>query len=244
MNSNLPKHVAIIMDGNGRWAEQRDMPRYEGHRAGTDSVRRAIEFAVEHEIQVLTLFALSVENHECRPIEEVEFLLSLLLDSLQNNTSELHEKNIRIRIIGDRSQLNATLVNQIQETEALTKNNTGMTLVLAINYSGRWDIVQAARRLAEDVASGRVHSDTINEKVLTPYFCLSDLPEPDLFIRTSGELRISNFMLWQFAYTELFFPKEYWPEFDAAVFQRAIDAFSQRERRFGYTSQQMRLVGA
>lgn len=244
MSADIPKHVAIIMDGNGRWARQQGLPRYEGHRAGTESVRRAIEFAVENNIEVLTLFALSVENHECRPPDEVQFLLSLLLESLQNNTSELNEKNVRIRVIGDRSHFNDTLIQQIQQSESVTKNNSGLTLVLAINYSGRWDIVQAAKRLSQDVAAERIKESDIDENLYGSYLCLADLPEPDLFIRTSGELRISNFMLWQFAYTELFFPKEYWPEFDAAVFQRALDVYAHRERRFGYTSEQMESMRA
>jgi len=244
MNSDLPKHVAIIMDGNGRWAKQRGLPRFEGHRAGTESVRKALEFASEHEIEVLTLFALSVENYDCRPPEEVEFLLSLLLESLQKNTEELHSKKIRVRIIGDRSQFGEALLKQIETTERLTQGNNGMTLVLAINYSGRWDILQAAKRFEEDVSLGKQELDTVDENQFSRYLSLVDLPEPDLFIRTSGELRISNFMLWHFAYTELFFPDEYWPDFDEAVFQRGLDAFAQRERRFGMTGEQREIVGA
>ena len=244
MKTGVPKHVAIVMDGNGRWAKQRGLPRFEGHRAGTDSVRRAIEFAVEHHIEVLTLFALSVENHECRPLKEVQFLLSLLLESLQNNTQELHEKNVRVRIIGDRSQFNDALVQQIQKTEALTTSNSGLTLILAINYSGRWDIVQAAQRLAKAVVEGQVKAEAIDETQLSAYLSLSNLPDPDLLIRTSGELRVSNFMLWQLAYTELFFPKEYWPDFDTTTFQRALDAFAERERRFGGTSEPVESVSA
>jgi len=244
MNSDRPKHVAIVMDGNGRWAKQRGLPRFEGHRVGTDSVRSAIEFAIEHQLEVLTLFALSVENHECRPLEEVQFLLSLLLESLRNNTNELHDNKVRIRVIGDRSQFDEDLLQQIDETESLTKDNSGLTLVLAINYSGRWDIVQATQRLVADVVAGRVRSEAIQERQFASYLSLSDLPEPDLFIRTSGELRISNFMLWQFAYTELFFPEEYWPDFDARVFQRALDTYAQRQRRFGRTSEQVESLGA
>ena len=244
MSVEIPKHVAIIMDGNGRWAKQRGWPRYEGHRAGADAVRRAIEFAVEHDIEVLTLFALSVENHECRPQEEVQFLLSLLLESLQKNTQELHEKNVRIRVMGDRSQFNDVLTQQILETERLTYANSGLTLVLAINYGGRWDIVQASRRLAQSVTNGAVKVADIDEAQFASYLSLANLSEPDLLIRTSDELRLSNFMLWQLAYTELFFTEEYWPDFDAVIFQRALDAFAQRERRFGYASQQAELRGA
>ncbi len=244
MNMEMPRHVAIIMDGNGRWAKRYHKPRYEGHRAGVEAVRRAVEFAIENGIKILTLFALSVENYKCRPAVEVQFLLSLFFDSLKNNRAKLHEKNIRIRIIGDDTQFNKSLIYQIQETESLTKNNTGLTLVLAINYSGRWDITQAARRLAKDIQSDCVDAKAVNEKQFSQYLCLSDLLEPDLLIRTSGELRMSNFMLWQFAYTELFFSQEYWPEFDATVFQRAIDAFIQRKRRFGHTSEQLEQIGA
>lgn len=244
MNLDTPKHVAIVMDGNGRWARQRGLPRFEGHRAGTESVRAAIEFAVEKKIKALTLFALSVENHECRPLEEVQFLLSLFLESLQTNTPELNEKNVRVRIIGDRSQFDEDLLQQIKTTESLTCNNTGLNLVLAINYSGRWDIVQASKQLAKDVHDGRVNPEAINEEQFASYLSLSDLPEPDLFIRTSGELRISNFMLWQFAYTELFFPQEFWPDFDARVFQKALDEYAQRQRRFGRTSEQVESLRA
>ncbi|MCB1828191.1 MAG: di-trans,poly-cis-decaprenylcistransferase, partial [Coxiellaceae bacterium] len=189
MNDSTPKHVAIIMDGNGRWARQRDLPRHEGHRAGTESVSRAIEFALEKNLDVLTLFALSVENHECRPLEEVQFLLALLLESFQNNTAKLHEKGVRVRVIGDRSKFDNALLDQIQQTETITENNANLTLVLAINYSGRWDITQAAKRYAEDVVAGKQSIATTDESHFAPYLCLSDLPEPDLFIRTSGELR-------------------------------------------------------
>lgn len=236
MTIRRPKHVAIVMDGNGRWAEERGLPRYEGHRAGSESVRRAIEFAVDHGIEVLTLFALSVENRECRPPEEVQFLLSLFLESLRNNADELNKKKVCVRIIGDRSCFNQDLLDQIDYTESLTKENEGLTLVLAINYSGRWDILQATKAVSKAVAAGELSDETLSEREFASYLSLSDLPEPDLLIRTSGELRISNFMLWQFAYTELFFPSEYWPDFDAALFQKAMDAFSKRQRRFGHVS--------
>jgi undecaprenyl diphosphate synthase len=244
MKAKMPQHVAIVMDGNGRWAEQRDLPRYEGHQAGAESVKKAIEFAVEHKIEVLSLFALSIENYAGRPPEEVEFLLSLLLESLRQNTSVLHSNKVRIRIIGNRSQLNDALVQQIETAEKVTQDNVGLTLVIAINYSGRWDILQATQRVARDVCQDKLNVDAIDDEYLSGYLSLSDLPEPDLLIRTSGELRISNFMLWQFAYTELFFADEYWPDFDAAVFQRAIDVYAQRSRRFGQTSEQLESTNA
>jgi len=228
------------MDGNRRWAKERGLPSYEGHRAGTDAVKRTIEFAVNAKIEVLTLFALSIENHEFRPSDEVQFLLSLLLESLRDNTIALHEKNIRVRLIGDRSQFGESLLEQIRITEKTTQVNTGMTLVLATNYSGRWDIIQATRAIARKVNNQQIRVLDINEQQLSEHMCLSDLPEPDLFIRTSGELRISNFMLWQLSYTELFFPKEFWPDFDPTVFQRALEAYAQRERRFGLTNDQIR----
>jgi len=239
MDDNLPKHVAIVMDGNGRWAKRRKLPRVAGHRAGRKSVRRVIEFAVEHGIEVLTLFALSIENRNARPASEIQLLMSLFLDSLEKNTGELHEKNVRVRIIGERSDFSDKLRRQINKTEETTKNNTGLTLVIAINYSGRWDIVQAAKRAAADIFENKRTPSDITESVFQKYLCLNDLPEPDLLIRTSGEQRISNFMLWQFAYTEMFFPDVHWPDFDAAVFQRALDVYASRERRFGLTSEQL-----
>jgi len=244
MNDKPPKHVAIVMDGNGRWAKRKKLPRIAGHRAGAKSVRRAVEFCVEKEIEVLTLFALSVENRNSRPAGEVQFLMSLFLEALERNSDELHSNNVRVRIVGDRSTFSDKLLRQIDKSEQITKNNTGLNLVIAINYSGRWDIVQAAQRVAAMVSEQKLRPEEITESVFQQHLCLSDLPPPDLLIRTSGEQRISNFMLWQMAYTEMFFPDVYWPDFDAAVFQKALDLFASRERRFGLTSEQMEVESA
>ena len=233
------KHVAIVMDGNGRWAHRRLLPRAAGHRAGAQAVRKAVEFSIEKKFQVLTLFALSVENFNWRPAHEVNFLLKLFLESLQNNLAELNEKNVRLRIIGDRTPFDQALRQQIEYSEQLTRNNTGLQLVMAINYSGRWDITQAAQRLAQKVKDGQLTAAEITSPVFQQHTCLPDLPEPDLLIRTSGEQRISNFMLWQFAYTELFFTDIYWPDFDQNAFQTAVDFYYSKQRRFGRIGDQV-----
>lgn len=232
MTTTYPKHVAIIMDGNGRWAKQRHLPRVAGHRAGSKSVRRTIEFAVKHNIEALTLFALSTENLKFRPPKEVNLLMELFLESLEKNTDQLHDNNVRVRIVGDRSVLSKTLQQQIASTEQLTHKNSGLQLSIAINYSGHWDITQATKQLVHS----NITADEVTEDLLSQHLALADLPDPDLLIRTSGELRISNFMLWQFAYTELYFTDKYWPEFDDAAFQSAIDCFMNRQRRFGKTN--------
>ncbi len=233
------KHVAIVPDGNGRWARKRFLPRAAGHHAGAQAVRKAVEFSVEHNLQVLTLFALSVENFHRRPPYEVQLLLKLFLESLQNNLSELNEKNVRLRIIGDRSSFEDALLKNIEMSEQVTAHNTGLQLIMALNYSGRWDISQATQRIAQQVLEGRLRADEINEINLQQHLCLAELPEPDLLIRTGGEQRISNFMLWQFAYTEMFFEDIYWPDFDKHAFQRAIDFYYSKQRRFGRTSEQV-----
>ncbi len=237
MTNSLPKHVAVIMDGNGRWAKRRHLPRVAGHRAGAKAVRRAVEFAVDHQLDVLTLFALSTENNLYRPPKEVQLLMTLFLEALQSNTAELHENNVSIRILGDRSALTPKLLRQVEYSESLTKDNTGLKLVIAINYSGRWDITQAAKRLAIAVAQGQLSSDAINEDLLQHHLAMPELPDPDLLIRTSGELRISNFLLWQFAYTEFFFTDTYWPDFNADVFTEALQFYQSRQRRFGKVAQ-------
>ncbi len=231
----IPQHVAIIMDGNGRWARSRKLPRIMGHRTGVKSVRRAIEFCHKHRIPHLSLFALSVENRENRPSKEVEFLLSLFLESLRQHTAEMHKNNIRVEVVGDRSLLSDVLRRHIEYTQMLTKNNTGLRLMVAIDYSGRWDIVQAMQGIMRD----GIAPDQVSEALVSRYLCFADVPEPDLLIRTSGEQRISNFMLWQCAYTEFYFSKEHWPDFDEQVFEQALIAFNERERRFGYTSEQL-----
>lgn len=240
--TKLPQHVAIIMDGNGRWANRRFMPRAAGHRAGAKVVRKAVTYCKQHGIAVLSLFALSVENYLNRPEPEIQFLMTLFADALLRNTEELHQSNVKIRFMGDLSILSPALHKQVAHAQSLTTDNTGLTLVLAIHYSGRWDIVQAAKRFARATRDQSVDPDMLTEADFSRYLCLHDLPEPDLLIRTSGEQRISNFMLWQFAYTELFFTDAFWPDFNEAEFSRAIAAYQKRERRFGLTSEQMQDV--
>ena len=236
--SHLPRHVAIVMDGNGRWAIQRKLPRVAGHRAGAKTVKSIVEYAAQLKIEVLTLFAFSLENL-ARPAAEVKFLMSLFLQSLEDNTNELHRNNIRLRIIGEHQQFDKKLLQKIQKAETLTAKNTGLTLVIAINYSGRWDIVRASQQIAAAVESQQLSASMITQELFQRYLCLSDLPAPDLLIRTSGEQRISNFMLWQFAYTELFFSSVYWPDFNEAAFNEALEFYQTRERRFGLISEQV-----
>lgn len=238
VSEKIPQHVAIVMDGNGRWAQDRGLPRAAGHRAGSEVVKKAVEFCVEKQIKVLTLFALSVENLKCRPLLEVEFLMSLFLESLKRNLDNLCKQNIRIRIVGDRTPFNEKLLKQIDYSEQMTLQNTGLNLVIAINYSGRWDIVQATRRLAEQIQQCTIQLSDITDESFQQHLCLNDLPEPDLLIRTSGEQRISNFMLWQFAYTEIFFSQVFWPDFTDVVFEEALAFYRTRQRRFGQISDQ------
>ena len=231
--SNIPHHVAIVMDGNGRWARQRLMPRAMGHREGVKAVKRAIDFCVRHKIDVLSLFALSVENFQSRPESEVQFLVSLFSEQIVKNLDEMHQNHIRIRVIGNISVFSDDVQAQMQHMQNVTRDNTGLTLILAINYSGRWDIFQAAQQFAQYVKAQNVNPAETIEKEFSQFLSFADLPEPDLFIRTSGEQRISNFMLWQLAYTELFFTDVFWPSFDETVFQEAVEAFQKRERKFG-----------
>ena len=236
----IPKHVAIIMDGNGRWAKTRKLPRIAGHRAGAKSVRRALEFCNDQGIKHLTLFALSVENRQNRPEKELKFLLSLFLESLRKHTAEMHKHNIRVEIVGNRDLLDNVLMKHVEHTEKLTRDNSGLRFMVAIDYSGRWDIMQATQQMMCD----GIKSDQVTEDLFSRYLCFGDVPEPDLMIRTSGEQRISNFMLWQMAYTEFYFSEAYWPDFDENVFQHAVDAFQQRERRFGFVNKQLESIHA
>ena len=238
-NSGVPTHVAIVMDGNGRWAKQRLMPRILGHRAGVQAVRRAIDFCITHQIQILSLFALSVENFVSRPLAEVQFLVQVLADSMEKYVTELHEKNIRIRLIGDFSVFDSLIQEKLRHAQLLTKNNTGLILLVALHYSGRWDIVQAAKQFAQHAIENNEDVNAATEKDFAQFLCAQDLPEPDLFIRTSGEQRMSNFFLWQSAYTELYFTDVYWPDFDDTAFSAAIATFQKRERRFGLTGEQL-----
>lgn len=236
--ARIPQHVAIIMDGNGRWAKKRLLPRAAGHRAGVGSVRKTVEACLQKGIGALTLFAFSSENWR-RPQEEVSLLMELFLATLERETLKLHENGVRLRIIGDRDGFSRELRDKIAGCEAITAANTRLVLSIAANYGGRWDIAQAARALARRVAAGELSPDAINAELFHSQLELSDLPEPDLFIRTGGERRISNFLLWQLAYTELHFTPVLWPDFDERCFDSALDDYAGRQRRFGYTSEQL-----
>ena len=234
----LPRHVAIVMDGNGRWAQQRALPRTAGHREGAKAVRRVVEACAERGIEVLTLFAFSSENWR-RPRPEVEILMNLFVRTLRSEIRRLDVANVRIRFIGDIQAFSLTLQDYMVKAEQRTANNTGLTLVIAVNYGGRWDVAQAARRLAEEVAAGRWQPVDVTPEIFHRYTCLADLPEPDLFIRTGGEQRISNFLLWQLAYTELYFSEQLWPDYTADDLDAACAAFASRQRRFGQTGEQV-----
>jgi len=233
-----PRHVAVIMDGNGRWARSRMLPRPAGHRAGVDAVREVVENCGKAGVEVLTLFAFSSENWR-RPEEEVSLLMDLFLRTLEKESLRLHKNNVRIRMIGERERLNPRLRKQIARVEDLTAGNAGITLVIAASYGGRWDLVQAARTVAERVLAGDLDVSQISEELLTGQLSMADLPPPDLLIRTGGERRISNFLLWQLAYAELYFTDTLWPDFDAAELGLALDWFAGRERRYGQTPEQV-----
>lgn len=233
-----PRHVAIIMDGNGRWAKQRHLPRIAGHQAGIEAVRGIVRGCAAKGIDTLTLFAFSSENWR-RPEQEVSMLMDLFLKALQREVRRLHERNVRLRIIGERRAFSKKLQERIEQAEALTRDNSGLNLVIAANYGGRWDIVEAARQLAKRVVAGELTADAISPELFASYLSLADLPEPDLFIRTGGEQRISNFLLWQLAYTELYFTDTLWPDFDAAAFDAALGSFARRQRRLGHTGEQV-----
>lgn len=236
--NTLPRHIAIIMDGNGRWAKKRFLPRIAGHKVGVDAVREVIKNCVEKKIEVLSLFAFSSENWQ-RPEQEVSFLMNLFITALKREVKKMHEQNIQLRVIGDRAQLDERLQEQIREAEKLTANNTGLKVIIAANYGGRWDITEAVRKIAIDVEQGKITSQNISPELIHNKLTLDDVPHPDLFIRTSGEQRISNFFLWQLAYCELFFSEVLWPDFDAAELNKALDFFANRERRFGCISEQL-----
>ncbi len=236
--ANIPRHVAVIMDGNGRWARARKKPRHAGHRAGVRSVRETVEIAATRGVEYLTLFAFSSENWQ-RPEDEVSNLMSLFVEALRREVDELHRNNVRLRFIGVRQQLKPGLVRKIEEAETRTARNTGLTLNVAVAYGGRWDIVNASRRIAARVATGELVPGDIDESTLADELQLAGLPDPDLLIRTGGEQRISNFLLWNLAYSELWFTDVLWPEFDKAEFDRALHSFSCKQRRYGHTGEQV-----
>lgn len=235
----IPCHVAIVMDGNGRWARRRGLPRVAGHQAGVTAVRKALETCLAKGIQVLTLFAFSSENWR-RPRPEVEFLLDLFAVTLDREAARLHEQGIRLRVVGERSVFSPELQGRIAQAESITADNTRLELVVAANFGGRWDILQAARTLARQVAAGTLLPEQIDDRRFAASLSLAGLPDPDLFIRTGGETRISNFLLWDLAYTELYFTPALWPDFDEAAFEEALGEFARRERRFGRISEQIR----
>ncbi len=236
--ASSPSHVCIIMDGNGRWAKKRLMPRSFGHRKGVDTTRRCVEFFASAGADNLTLFAFSSENWN-RPEEEVSNLMELFMGSLKRYTDELHEKGLRIRFIGNRDQFAEKLRQQIKQTEVKTSDNRGMTLNVAVNYGGHWDIVNAARVLAARVEAGEISAAQIDEEQFSRGLSLADIPHPDLFIRTGGEHRISNFLLWQLAYAEFYFCDCLWPDFGEDEMQLALDEYKRRQRRYGKTGEQV-----
>lgn len=235
LEHKLPQHIAIVMDGNGRWAENKGLPRIEGHKAGVDAVKKIISFCMEKKIACLSLFAFSSENWS-RPVDEVNFLMQLFIESLKNELAELNQHGIQMRFTGDRSLLSLELQKQMQEAERLTQNNKQLILNIVVNYGGKWDLVTAAKKMTQAVMNGQLSLDEINETVFAQFLDTSGLPEPDLFIRTSGELRISNFFLWQIAYTELYFTEVHWPDFNEHELGLALASFSKRKRRFGLIS--------
>ncbi len=229
------------MDGNGRWARQRSLPRHAGHRAGVRSVRAIVENAARDGVEYLTLFAFSSENWR-RPEEEVGMLMSLFLEALRREVAELHKNDVRLRFIGERARLDDKLREKISNAEALTADNTGLRLQVAVAYGGRWDIVAAARRVAARTVSGEISVASIDEATFAAELQLGTVPDPDLLIRTGGEQRISNFLLWNLAYAELWFTDSLWPDFDAAEFEAALAHFAQRQRRYGHTGEQLETV--
>nr|WP_240457782.1 polyprenyl diphosphate synthase [Halomonas socia] len=234
----LPRHVAVIMDGNNRWARARGFSGVRGHRAGVASVRAVIRRAAERRIETLTLFAFSSENWR-RPANEVSALMELFLWALKREVKKLHEHDIRLSVIGDRQGFSAAIQQHIERAEALTRDNQGLHLVIAANYGGQWDLARAARRLAERVEAGELRAAQVDETALGSQVCLAEAPPVDLCIRTSGEQRISNFLLWQLAYAEFYFTPLLWPDFDGAAFDQALDAYRGRLRRFGMTDEQV-----
>ncbi|RJX32616.1 MAG: di-trans,poly-cis-decaprenylcistransferase [Oxalobacter sp.] len=231
---SVPRHIAIIMDGNGRWATRRLLPRTAGHMKGLETVRDTVKACAERGVAFLTVFAFSSENWR-RPPEEVSFLMKLFRTTLEREVSKLHANGIRLKVVGDRNRFDARLQEMIDAAEALTAENKRLTLTICANYGGRWDIMQAFGKMrAQDP-----NAETFTEENLTPHLSMAYAPEPDLFIRTGGEMRISNFLLWQLAYTEMYFTDTFWPDFDATALDAAIASYRQRERRFGRTSEQL-----
>lgn len=238
MDLKLPKHIAIIMDGNGRWAKSRHLPRSAGHRAGVEAAHKIVEACHERGIQVLTLFAFSSENWR-RPAEEVSFLMRLFFNLITRDIKKLHKNNVQFRVIGQFEELEPALCEKIHEAHQLTRANTGLMLQVAINYGAQAEIVQATKTIAEAVLKHDISIDQIDKDLFQKHLAFPDLMPPDLFIRPSGEMRISNFLLWHLAYAELYFTQTLWPDFDAKALDAAIRDYSKRQRRYGYTSEQL-----
>jgi undecaprenyl diphosphate synthase len=237
----LPKHIAVIMDGNGRWAKAQGKPRVFGHKNGVAAVRKTISTASKLGIKAVTLFAFSSENWR-RPEEEVGMLMELFITALSTEVKKLHKNNLRLKVIGDTARFNDRLQNKIAQAEALTAGNSGMTVNIAANYGGKWDIMQATQAIARKVADGELSAEDVNEELISQHVTMAELPDVDLMIRTSGECRISNFMLWQMAYAELYFTPIYWPEFDENSLIEAVTWYVNRERRFGCTGEQVKAL--
>jgi undecaprenyl diphosphate synthase len=236
--ASVPRHVAIVMDGNGRWAKRRGMPRVAGHRKGQERVREVVSACGEAGIEHLTLFAFSSENWG-RPADEVKTLMELFARALEHDIDELHRNQVRFRAIGDIARLGPKLERAIRDAETLTKDNAALTLNVAVNYGGRWDVAQASAEIAKRVAAGELNADQITPELVARFICLADAPEVDLLIRTGGEQRISNFLLWQSAYAELYFTPVLWPDFDREQLQQAFAWYAGRDRRFGLTDEQI-----
>lgn len=241
VSCKIPAHIAIIMDGNGRWAKRKGHPRVSGHHAGVEAVRDTVTACAEVGVKFLTLYAFSTENW-ARPKEEVGALMSLLIRSLRKELKTLNENNIRLQTIGNQSDLPEGVREELTQTIESTKSNSRMTLVLALSYSGRWDLVHAVQQISEKVKSGTIQPSDISAETISNHLSTTDIPDPDLMIRTSGEMRISNFLLWQLAYSEFFITQEFWPDFRRPILYEAIRTFSKRERRFGKVSEQIKEI--
>jgi len=235
---DIPQHIAIIMDGNGRWAKRRGMPRIAGHHEGVNSVRDIVEACGQLGVKYLTLYAFSTENWK-RPREEVSLLMRLLLKALRDERDRLHQNEVQLKAIGDIAQLPQDVQDELLDAIKLMQQNSGLTLILALSYSGRWDITNAIKRIADDLRAGALKREDLSENVVSRYLATKDFPDPDLLVRTSGEIRISNFLLWQLAYSELYISDEYWPAFRRKTLYAAISEFQKRERRFGMVSEQL-----
>ncbi len=238
--NHVPKHIAIIMDGNGRWAKQKDKARIYGHQAGVEAVRKVVEACTELGVQYLTLYAFSTENWN-RPEEEVNALMELLVRTIRRETPELNKNNVRIGMIGDGHSLPEACINELNEAKRITENNTGLNLILALSYSGRWEITHAVQQIAKKVEQGLLQADDIDDQTIAGHLNTANIPDPELLIRTSGEYRLSNFLLWQSAYTEYYFTETLWPDFDKDALTNAILDYQSRERRFGKTTEQIQV---